>query len=120
MRMFKTALQRIWPWLSPAKSAQLAPTAINPAPAKPGIRERAILHAIRVLHNNAYGVTIQEELERAKMDLSFTAINDCLNWMESKELVEWRMGEPSESSAKRRTWKKLYTLTPKGEEALRG
>ena len=62
------------------------------APAKPGTRERAILHAIRVLYDNAYGVTIQEELERAKIDLSFGAIYTSIEWLEENGFVKSRVG----------------------------
>lgn len=121
MNIFATALRRMRAWVGAENSAQLAPTALRDAPAKPGTRERAILHAIRILHDNAYGVTIQEELERAKMNLSFTAINECLAWLEGKNLVEWRMGAaPGLAANGRQAWKKLYSLTEKGTEALRG
>ena len=89
-------------------------------PAKPGTRERAILHAIRVLYDNAYGVTIQEELERAKIDLSFGAINDCLAWLVQNEFVEWHVGSARPDGRGNTVRRKLFTLTPKGEEALRG
>ena len=62
-------------------------------PAKPGTRERAILHAIRVLYDNAYGVTIQEELERARIDLSFGAIYTSIEWLEENGFVKSRVGE---------------------------
>lgn len=119
MNIISTALQRIRSWVGAEKSAQLGRTAIHPAPAKPGTADRAVLHAIRVLHDNAYGVTIQEELERAKVNLSFTAINECLGWLEGNGFVEWKMGEAPSIGNGRRTWKKLYSLTEKGEEALR-
>jgi PadR family transcriptional regulator, regulatory protein PadR len=119
MRGFKTALQRVWSWLSPAKSAQLAPTAINPAPAKPGTRELAALHAIRVLRDNAYGITIQEEIRRvARRDLSIGAVYLALEWLEEHGFVTARDGEgtPERGGRKRR----YFALTAKGEEALRG
>jgi len=91
------------------------------APAKPGARETAILHAIRVLHDNAYGVTIQEELERRKMDLSFLAIGEALDWLVANGFVEGRMGSAATpGSPGATTRRRLYTLTSKGEEALRG
>lgn len=84
----------------------------------PGTRERAVLHAIRVLHGNAYGVSIQEELERARMDLSFGAIYNCAEWLEENGFVTSRMGEATAERGGRR--KKFFDLTAKGEEALRG
>lgn len=96
-------------------------SAIVRAPAKPGTRETAILHAIRVLHDNAYGVTIQEELERRKMEISFFAIGTALDWLVANGFVEGRMGStPIPGSTGGTIKRKLYTLTSKGEEALRG
>lgn len=112
------SLRRIWSALRPAKNAQLAPTAIRKAGIKPGARETAILHAIRVLHDNAYGVTIQEELERRKMEISFGTIYNCLEWLEDNGFVRSRQGEATFERGGRR--KKMFTLTSKGEEALRG
>lgn len=120
MNIIQTALRRMRAWLSPEKSAQLARTAIHKTLSKPGTRERAILHAIRVLYDNAYGVTIQEELERAKIDLSFGAINDCLAWLVQNEFVEWHVGSARPDGRGNTVRRKLFTLTPKGEEALRG
>ncbi len=118
MNIFATALQRLRAYLRPENSAQDAPTAIHKALSKPGIRERAILHAIKVLYDNAYGVTIQEELGRAKIDLSFGAIYTSIEWLEENGFVKSRVGEATPERGGRN--KKLYTLTPKGEEALRG
>jgi len=93
-------------------------SAIVRVPARPGTRETAILHAIRVLHDNAYGVTIQEELERRKIEISFGAIYNCLEWLEDNGFVRSRQGEATFERGGRR--KKMFALTPKGEEALRG
>lgn len=112
------ALKSALRWSRGDKSA--GKSTIIRVPAKPGTRERAVLHAIRVLHDNAYGVTIQEELERVKIDLSFGAINDCLGWLEGNGFVEWKMGEAPSIGGGRRAWKKLYSLTEKGTGVLRG
>lgn len=82
-------------------------------PAKPGTRERAILHAIRVLHDNAYGVAIQQELERAKISIAYGAMYVHLEWLERNGFV--RSSLPGDGRKK-----KTFTLTSRGEEALRG
>ena len=112
------SLRRIWAVLRPAKNAQLGRTAIRKAGIKPGTRETAILHAIRVLHDNAYGVTIQEELERRKMDLSFGAIYNCLEWLGDNGFVAHQMRQDMSHRGTPR--RQMFFLTPKGEEALRG
>ena len=109
------SLKQALRWSRGDKSA--GKSTIVHVPAKPGTRERAVLHAIRVLHDNAYGVTIQEELERAKIDLSFGAIYNCLEWLEASGYIESRIGAATPERGGRN--KKLFTLTAKGEEALR-
>lgn len=111
-----TALKSALRWSRGDKSA--GKSTIIRVPAKPGTRERAILHAIRVLYDNAYGVTIQEELERAKIDLSFGAIYTSIEWLEDNGFVKSRVGEAASERGGRN--KKYFTLTLKGEEALRG
>ena len=118
MNIISTALQRMSAWLRPGNSPQLGRTAMQKQHSSPGARERAILHAIRVLYDNAYGVTIQEELERAKIDLSFGAIYTSIEWLEENGFVKSRVGEATPERGGRN--KKYFTLTPKGEEALRG
>ncbi len=118
MNIISTALQRMRAWLRPGNSPQLGRTAMQKQHSSPGTRERAILHAIRVLYDNAYGVTIQEELERVKIDLSFGAIYTSIEWLEENGFVKSRVGEATPERGGRN--KKYFTLTPKGEEALRG
>jgi DNA-binding PadR family transcriptional regulator len=113
-----TALRRIWPWGGTEKSAQDAPTAVREAPACPGTRERAVLHAIRVLHDNAHRTSIQEELDRARIGLNFTAIVTCLEWLEENRFVTSRMTDPTIDRNGRR--KEIFEMTDKGKEALRG
>jgi PadR family transcriptional regulator, regulatory protein PadR len=113
-----TALRRIRSWLSPESPAQRAPTAIRKAPAIHGGREIAVLHAIRVLHGTAHRTSIQEELERARIEMSFAAINSCLEWLEDNRFVASRMTDPTIDRNGRR--KEIFELTDKGKEALRG
>lgn len=119
MNIIRTALQRMRAWVGAENSAQLAPTAINKTFAKPGTRELAALHAIRVLHDNAYGVTIQEEIRRAtRRDLSFGAVYLALDWLEENGFVTSR--ESAETFSERGGRKRKYfSLTEKGMEALR-
>jgi PadR family transcriptional regulator PadR len=120
MNIFATALRRMRAWVGAENSAQDAPTAIHPAPAKPGTRELAALHAIRVLHDNAYGVTIQEEIQRAtRRDLSFGAVYLAVEWLEENGFITSR--ESAEGFFERGGRKRKYfSLTEKGTEALRG
>jgi PadR family transcriptional regulator, regulatory protein PadR len=119
MRVLKTALQRAWSWLSPARSAQLAPTAINPAPAKPGTRELAALHAIRVLRDNAYTALILEEIRRVtKREIGWGTVAMSLDWLEEHDCVTVREAPDEFERGGRK--RRYFTLTPKGEEALRG
>jgi DNA-binding PadR family transcriptional regulator len=113
MSVVKSALRRIWSWLSPSRDAQRAPTAIRKALLRPGTRERAVLHAIRVLHDNAYGVAIQEKLDGAKINISFGEINGALGWLEENGYIQSHW-----SDSTRR--KKMFALTQDGEEAIRG
>jgi len=118
MNIIATAVRRMRAWLSPENSAQLAPTAIHKASLRPGTRERAILHAIRVLHDNAHRTSIQEELDRARIGISFAVVNESLEWLEENRFVTSRMTGPTIDRNGRR--KEIFELTDKGKEALRG
>jgi len=110
-----TALKQAVRWSRGDKT--VGKSSIVHVPAKPGTRETAILHAIRVLHDNAYGVTVQEELERRKIEISFGAIYSCLEWLEDNGFVRSHHGEATFERGGRR--KKMFTLTSKGEGALK-
>lgn len=112
------AVRRISAWLSPEKSPQLGRTAIRKASSSLGTRERAVLHAIRILHGAAHRTAIQEEIERARIDMSFTAMGAALEWLEDNRFIASHMSDPTIERNGRR--KEIFELTAKGEEALRG
>lgn len=82
-----------------------------------GDLEQLILLALLRLDDNAYGVTIRQELdERAGRDVSLGAIYTTLERLERKGLVASRIGEPTAMRGGRR--KKFYRLRPAGARAL--
>ena len=84
----------------------------------PGELELMVLLAVLRLGEEAYGVTIREELEReTSRSVAFGTIYKTLGRMEGKGLVRSRMGEPTGERGGRR--KKLYEMTPSGLELAR-
>lgn len=86
--------------------------------ANPGELELLILLAILRCGDDAYGVTVREELER-ETSRSFTlgTIYKTLGRLEGKGYVITRVAPPTAERGGRR--KKLYALTPAGLEAAR-
>jgi len=83
-----------------------------------GRTEEIILLTVWRLQNEAYGVSIRNELNsRTGKDWSLGAIYAPLHRLEQKELVQTRLGDPGSKRGGRRTV--LYSLTSKGKEALR-
>lgn len=86
--------------------------------AHPGEFELLVLLAIQRLENDAYGVTIREELEReTSRTLALGAVYKTLGRMEGKGYLRTRIAPPTQERGGRR--KKLYSLTPAGLEAAR-
>ena len=84
----------------------------------PGEFELMVLLAILRLRDDAYGVTIREELEReTSRTLTLGAVYKTLGRLEGKGLLKTRVGPPTRERGGRR--KKLYTLTDTGREAAR-
>jgi len=89
-----------------------------PAPLYLGEFELLVLLAVLRLGQDAYGVTIREELEReTARDLTLGAIYKTLGRLERKGYLSVRIGEPTPERGGRR--KKLYTLQPLGTRALK-
>lgn len=83
-----------------------------------GELEETIMLAVAVLYDEAYGVTIVEELsDRVGRTVSLGAVYTVLMRLEEKGLVRSREGNATRKRGGRR--KKLYTLTSTGEGALR-
>ena len=82
----------------------------------PGEFELLVLLAIVRLGDDAYGVTIREEVEReTSRTLTLGAVYKTLGRLEGKGHLETRMAPPTKERGGRR--KKLYALTPAGREA---
>ena len=79
--------------------------------------EQLILFALLRLGEDAYGVTIRQEIEkRTGRNVSSGAIYTALERMETRGYVTSRMGEPTPERGGRR--KKYYTLEAAGSKAL--
>jgi len=79
--------------------------------------QELILLAIMVLGENAYGVTIQQELkEKVKRKVSRGALHSALARLMEKGFLVSKVGGASSERGGRR--KRFYTLTQKGSRAL--
>jgi PadR family transcriptional regulator PadR len=88
------------------------------APLYLGEFELLVLLAVLRLGDDAYGVTIREELEReTSRELTVGAIYKTLGRLQQKGYVSVRTGDPTPQRGGRR--KKLYRLEPLGSRALR-
>jgi DNA-binding PadR family transcriptional regulator len=82
----------------------------------PGEFELLVLLAVLRLGDDAYGVTIREELEaETSRTLTLGAVYKTLGRMEGKGYLVTRMAPPTRERGGRR--KKLYSLTELGREA---
>lgn len=82
-----------------------------------GELEELILLTVGVLHPNAYGVAVMDELDRqAGRSLNISAVHAVLVRLEEKGLVKSKMGDPSEERGGRR--KRIFVLTASGKRAL--
>lgn len=79
--------------------------------------EEVVLLTVGVLHGNAYGITIKDELEqRLKRDVTIGALQVTLRRLESKGLLKSRQGEATES--RRGRPKLFFEITAYGKKAL--
>jgi DNA-binding PadR family transcriptional regulator len=86
-------------------------------PTNLGEFEQLILLAILRLGDDAYAVTIRDELiQRAKRDVARGALYTALDRMESKGLITSRMGDPTPQRGGRA--KRYVTVTAAGMKAL--
>jgi DNA-binding PadR family transcriptional regulator len=84
----------------------------------PGEFELLVLLAVLRLGNEAYGVTVREELEReTSRTLTLGAIYKTLGRLEGKDYVHTRVAPPTRERGGQR--KKLYGLTTAGLEVAR-
>ena len=79
--------------------------------------EQLVLLALVRLGDEAYGVTVHEQLERrAGRDVALGAVYKTLARLEAKRLVAARLGEPTAERGGRR--KRHYKVTPVGRRTL--
>jgi PadR family transcriptional regulator, regulatory protein PadR len=79
--------------------------------------EELVLLTVGVLHGNAYGVTIKEELEqRLNRDVTVGALQVTLRRLESKGFLKSKQGDSTES--RRGRPKLFFEITAYGKKAL--
>ena len=79
--------------------------------------EQVVILAILRLDDDAYGVTIRNEIRRCTgRNPAPGALYNTLDRLEEKDMVRSRMGDPSPQRGGRA--KRLFTVTPKGIEAV--
>jgi DNA-binding PadR family transcriptional regulator len=89
-----------------------------PSPLYLGEFELLVLLAVLRLNDNAYGVTILDELERTtSRELTVGAVYKTLGRLQQKGYVSVRIGDPTPQRGGRR--KKLYRLEAIGSRALK-
>jgi DNA-binding PadR family transcriptional regulator len=83
-----------------------------------GDLEQLVLLALLRLGEEAYGVTVREELSRvARRHASYATIYSTLDRLETKGLVKAWLGDPTPERGGRR--KRFFALTAAGDKALR-
>ena len=75
--------------------------------------QEIVMLSILILNENAYGVTIQEEIDkRMKRKISRGALHTALTRLEEKGLIKSKYGEPTAERGGRR--KRYYEVTQQG------
>ena len=79
--------------------------------------ELPVLAAVARLSDNAYGVSIMDEVsKREKRDVAYGAVHVTLDRLQEKGFLTSKMGEPTPERGGRR--KRYYRVTGKGQRAL--
>jgi PadR family transcriptional regulator, regulatory protein PadR len=79
--------------------------------------EELVLLMVAALHDEAYGVTIQETLvDKLSKNINISAVHVALKRREDKGFVKSRFGGITEDRGGRR--KKYYVITPLGKRIL--
>ena len=82
-----------------------------------GELEELILLHVGILHPEAYGVAIMDEIEKqASRSLNISAVHSVLTRLEDKGLLKSSMSDPTEERGGRR--KRIFLLTATGKRAL--
>ena len=80
--------------------------------------EEIVLLAVGILYENAYAVSISQEIEKqSKRDIHISAVHTALYRMEEKGLLKSHLGEATQVRGGKR--KRLFTITTDGARALR-
>ena len=79
--------------------------------------EELVLLTIATLGNEAYGVSIKENIEaRTERTLSIGALHSTITRLEEKGFLKSWLGDPTQERGGRR--KRLFEVTQSGKEAL--
>ncbi|MEQ9441573.1 MAG: helix-turn-helix transcriptional regulator [Cyclobacteriaceae bacterium] len=79
--------------------------------------EEIVLLTVAVLFDEAYGVSIKQEIEeRLERSVSVGALQSALRRMEDKGFLKSRLGEATQVRGGKR--KRYFTVTPYGKQAL--
>ena len=79
--------------------------------------EEVVLLTVGILHGNAYGVTIKDEIEsRLKREVSVGALQTTLRRLEQKGYLDSKHGESEKSRGGRP--KLFFTITAHGKKAI--
>ena len=82
-----------------------------------GELEELILLTVGILHPDAYGVAVMDELvKQAERNLNISAVHAVLTRLEEKGLLKSGMSDPTEERGGRR--KRIFQLTASGKRAL--
>lgn len=82
-----------------------------------GELEELVLLTVGILHPNAYGVQVMDEIQKqVGRELNISAVHAVLTRLEEKGLVRSAMGDPSQERGGRR--KRIFTLTAAGKRSL--
>ncbi|NOS57281.1 MAG: PadR family transcriptional regulator [Cyclobacteriaceae bacterium] len=82
-----------------------------------GELEELVLLTVGILHPDAYGVAVMDELKnQAGRSLNISAVHSVLTRLEEKGYLKSKMSEPTEERGGRR--KRIFLLTAAGKRAL--
>ncbi|MGE0770084.1 MAG: PadR family transcriptional regulator [Cyclobacteriaceae bacterium] len=82
-----------------------------------GELEELVLLTVGILHPDAYGVAVMDEIEaKADRRLNISAVHAVLKRLEEKGLLLSNMGGPTKERGGRR--KRIFQLTASGKKAL--
>lgn len=82
-----------------------------------GELEELVLLTVGILHPEAYGVAVMDEIEKqAGRSLNISAVHAVMTRLEEKGYLKSKMGDPTEERGGRR--KRYFTITAAGKRAL--